>query len=147
MSSLLSDAQKSQINNVLNNLHDTFKKDIIIYSEVIEENLETSFNALYKRPANLAKSSYSTKLTSEIAQARVHYVNEQKELDISGLAEMGLKLSNGIVRLKVTKEVLEKILTCSKIEVDDVLYSLISDQKNIGPFGNNFYMLFLKREN
>ena len=145
MASLLSQSQKQKINSVLDNIHDTFKKDIIIYTEIIEENFNGDFNSLYKKSQN--STTFPSRLESETVQARVYYLNEQKELDVSGLAEIGLKLSNGVVRLKVTKDVLEKILTAAKVEIDDVLYSLISDQKNIGPFGSNYYMVFLKREN
>ena len=62
-------------------------------------------------------------------------------------AQTNLLSSQGRVRIKVKAEVVEKIKICSKIEINDVLYVLDSDLKIEDQISQNFYTLFLKREN
>ena len=149
MASLLSTAKKDEINSVLTELQDTFKKEIFIYTKDSGEDIleESDYNFIYNNGPNTPKSSNDKPFIKESAYARVFYINEQKEVNDQFGAEMNLSVSQGIVRLKVDKETHEKILTASKVEVDDVLYGLISDPKNIGPFGSQYYQIYLRREN
>lgn len=145
MSSLLSASQKQQIQSVLSSIHDTFEKEIYIYTKKEIESFDASFNSLYGRSSSV--QPIVEEFIKEVASARVHYINDQKEIAKAGIPELNLNISNGIIRLKVNKDTLEKILSSQKVEVDGVCYNLASDPKNIGPFQSDFYMIFLIREN
>jgi hypothetical protein len=148
MASFLSTSEKESINSILVDLHDTFKQDVYVYTSNIPDVADDSdYNPLYGRSSDQSFSSDDYELIKETISARVHYMNEQKEVNDQLGGQMNLSVSQGIVRLKVDKVGIEKIKTAQKVEVDDVLYLPVSDPKVIGPFGNQFYMIYLRREN
>ena len=148
MASLLTEAEKTDINSALSDVHDTFARDIYVY---VEERssvpAELNYNPLYGRTKNTAEISSENTLTQYTYSARVFYKTEQEEEIIDGNGQMNLMASEGQIRIKVKSDAYEKIKICSKIEVDNELYVVDSDAKVIGPFGSQFYSLFLKREN
>tara|TARA_R110002020_G_scaffold21871_8_gene74142 strand:+ start:841 stop:1287 length:447 start_codon:yes stop_codon:yes gene_type:complete len=148
MASLLTEAEKTNINSALSDIHDTFARDIYVY---VEERssvpAELNYNPLYGRTKNTAEISSENTLTQYTYSARVFYKTEQEEELVDGNGQMNLTASEGQVRIKVKSDAYEKIKICSKIEVDNELYVVDSDAKVIGPFGSQFYSLFLKREN
>lgn len=144
MSSFLSALQKTNIDSVLDRLHDTFAVSIYLYTEHAESSSQDGdYNALYGRELDQTKSSLDTILTKEECLARVKYAGNQSEFPI----ENNLTSSSGQVRIKVDEATYEKIKICSKIEIDNVLYKVIGDPSIVGIFSNNYYTLFLKREN
>jgi|TARA_R100001163_G_scaffold40232_1_gene30515 hypothetical protein len=148
MASLLTDAEKTEINSALSDVHDTFARDIYVYVEEASSTpAELNYNPLYGRTKNTAKISSEVTLTKHTFAARIFYKNEQKEDIIDGGGQMNLLASEGQIRIKVKSDAYEKIKICSKIEVDDELYIVDGDAKSIGPFDSQFYSIFLKREN
>jgi hypothetical protein len=64
MASLLTDAEKTEINSALSDVHDTFARDIYIYVEEASSTpAELNYNPLYGRTKNAAKISSETTLT------------------------------------------------------------------------------------
>ena len=148
MASLLTDAEKTDINSALSDIHDTFGRDIYVYvEEASSVPAELNYNPLYGRTKNTAKISSEVVLTQYTFTARILYKNEQGEDIIDGNGQLNLIASEGEVRVKVRAAAYEKIKICSKIEIDNELYVVNSDAKVIGPFGSQFYSLSLKREN
>ena len=149
MASLLTSAQKSAIQASLSQMHDTFARDIYVYVEtkMASKPTNANYNPLYGRAKNESNIPARTELTKYTYKARVFYENNQQENIIDANAQMNLKSSNGQVRIKVEADAYEKIKIASRIEVDDILYILDSDAKNVGPFSTQYYTLYLKREN
>ncbi len=147
MPSLLSDAEKTSVNAILRDLHDTFAQDIVLYTEIREEIVDDSdYNPLYGRKKNNGQSSSSISFAKETVQARVAYVNDQTDLPDALSNQSNISISKGIVRLKIKEDIFEKIKNAAKIEIDDRLFSLISDAQIAGPFGSEFFIVFLQRE-
>ena len=148
MASLLTEAEKAGINSALSDVHDTFAKDIYVYvEERASVPAELNYNPLYGRDKNTVEISSEETLTRYTYSARVFYKNEQEEELVDGNGQMNLTASDGKIRIKVKSDAYEKIKICSKIEVDEELFVVDSDAKVIGPFGSQFYSIFLKREN
>jgi hypothetical protein len=148
MASYLTEAQKATFNNVLNDMHDTFSKTIYVYVEESQtQPVSVNYNPLYGRVKDQSKSQLSKVLTKYEYQARVYYPSSQSESVVDFGAQTNLIASQGRVRIKVKAEVVEKIKICSKIEINDTLYTLDSDLKIEDQISQNFYTLFLKREN
>lgn len=149
MASLLTSAQKTSIQSALADIHDTFARDIYVYVEtkVATKPSNLNYNPLYGKAKDVAKVSSQTILTKHTFKARVMFENNQAESIVDANAQMNLKSSEGRVRIKVQSDAYEKIKICSRIEIDDALYILDSDAKNIGPFSTQYYMIYLKREN
>ena len=149
MASLLTSSQKASLQKVFVNVHETFARDIYVY---VEKQISTrptmsSFNPLYGQAKDNSQVAGQTVLTKHTYKARIMHENNQAENVLDGSAQMNLKSSEGRVRIKVDSEAAEKIKICSRIEIDDVLYVVDSDAKNVGPFSPTYYMFYLKREN
>ena len=144
MASLLSQAQKTAIDSALDLLHDTFNIEIYIY---VDQNpvysIDAGYNALYGRTKIQSKSSLDKSLTKYPFPARVKYNADQKERAFEG----NLVESLGQVRIKVKKDAYEMIKIASKIEIDEVLYVVVGDPAIEGIFSNNYYTIYLNREN
>ena len=149
MASLLTDAEKTDLQSALSEVHDTFARNIFVYVEQggATAPAELDFNPLYGRKKDTSKISSNTSLTKYTYAARIFYENRQKEDIVDGKGQMNLMASEGKIRVKVKSEAYEKIKICSRIEVDDNLYAVDGDAKVIGPFDAQFYSIYLKREN
>ena len=147
MASLLTAAQKASVNSAMSQLHDTFAREIFIYTEQKEETETSEYNSLYGRNEDGLEGSYNTIVIKESALARVYYPENPKQEGDQFKSQVNISFSQGSVRLKVDEEVLQKLLVCRKVEVDGDLYVLDGNPKVVGPFGTQYYSLFLKREN
>ena len=149
MASLLTDAEKTDLQSALSDVHDTFARNIYVYVEQggATAPAELNFNPLYGRKKDTSKISSNTSLTKYTYAARVYYESKQNEELVDGKGQMNLTASEGKIRVKVKSEAYEKIKICSRIEVDDNLYVVDGDAKVIGPFDAQFYSIYLKREN
>lgn len=145
MSSLLSSSQKSAINAALAQLHDTFGREIYIYTNEYQEGETEQYNALYGRNNDGTNNSYNILLNKETIFARVFYPENQKEDPDQFKSNINITFPQGRVRLKIDKAAYEKLMTASKIEIDETLYYLDGDAKIVGPFGSQYYSIFLKR--
>jgi len=151
MASILSDAEKKQIQLELDNVRDTFFREIYVYIRKATESpnqITADFNPLYGSKKETTRHTTSRNTLEKIAiQAVVKYENFQDEDVVDAQSQMNLAASRGKVRLKVKKDAYEKLKIASRVEVDDSLYSLDSDAKHIGPFDSQYYQVNLKREN
>lgn len=149
MASLLTSTQKASIQAALADVHDTFSRDIYVYVEtkIASKPSNSNYNPLYGKTKDVQRVAAQTVLTKHTFKARVYFENNQEENVVDGDAQLNLKSSEGKVRIKVAQDAYEKIKICSRIEIDDVLYIVDSDAKNIGPFSTQYYMIYLKREN
>jgi hypothetical protein len=149
MASLLTDAEKTDLQSALSDVHDTFARNIYVYVEEGGATApeELNFNPLYGRKKDASEISSNISLTKYTYAARIYYESKQNEDIVDGKGQMNLTASEGKVRIKVKSEAYEKIKICSRIEVDDNLYVVDGDAKVIGPFDAQFYSIYLKREN
>ena len=151
MGSLLTDAEKQQIQLELDSARDTFFRDIFVYIKKTTDapqELPEDFNALYGAPKQTTRHSSSRDTLEKITiQAIVKYENWQDERIVDVQSQMNLAASEGRIRLKVKKDGYEKLKIASRVEVDDSLYTVEGDAKHIGPFDSQYYQVNLKREN
>jgi len=148
MASLLTDSQKTEIQAALSEVHDTFKRDIFVY---IEEQVSTrpsvsSYNPIYGRAKDSARSTSQIELVKHTVEARVRYAVSQDDYLASAKGQFNIKLSQGEVRIKVDLDGYNKVRKSSRIEIDDELFVVDSDSKNVGPFDTQFYTVILKRD-
>jgi len=149
MASLLTSAQQSAIQSALSEVHDTFARDIYVYIEkqVATRPSTLNYNPLYGRTKDTAQVSSQTELVKHTIQARVSFSPNQGESIVDAGGQFNLTASHGKVRIKVDSDGWEKVQDCTRIEIDNELYIVDSDAKNVGPFSTQYYTVFLKREN
>jgi hypothetical protein len=148
MASLLTSLERQAVNSALQDMHDTFSKTIYVYvQERKSVPSNTNFNPLYGRHTDQSESQLNFVLTKYEYKASDYYNSNQEESIVDFGAQTNLKSSEGLVRIKVGKDAIEKIKICSKIEINNVLYLIASDLKLEDQINENFYLVYLKREN
>lgn len=148
MPSFLTDAQKTALADVFNDMHDTFARTITVYKKKNKIFVATNetYNALYKRVKD--GGTTRSEVTSTDVAARILYVDKQIERDMGGLkAQLNVPLSEGIVRIKIEKSGYELFKKAEEVEIDGARYNIISDDSVVGPFIVKFYTLYLQRSN
>ena len=145
MSDLISSSDKQAYEDVFDDLHDTFGRDIKVFQakKKIFVSTNSTYNALYSRIKN---QKTSEKIVEEFTiKARISYMNgRQNETASNDIT--GIDVNKDSVRIKVNQEGYNLISSCKDIEVDGVLYDLISDESKIGMFSPKYYQLFLRRK-
>lgn len=144
MTSLISDAQKSAISAVFDDIHDTFARDIIIYREKETAYVSTNTSPIYRRPVDgdppsREKEQYTTR-------ARIKYIGVQGEDDENLGAQTNLDFPYGSIRLKINQGAFELIRTAEKINVDGRLFKMDSEPARPGPFSPSYYTIVLVRD-
>ena len=145
---LIDEDMRSQIEAALDDVHETFAKEIKIFQRKTETFVSTStstYNALYNRLKNEQKTL--GKVTEITAKARIEYVNTTEDSRLSGTsAQTNLTLPDGSVRLKIDEAGYTQIKRASKVEIDGKLYELVSDSGFTGPFVRKYHVLYFKRK-
>lgn len=144
MASLFSNNEKNEITSWLDDVHDTFVRDVYAFVEEKQTaDVDTNYNPLYKRYKDESKGVTDKILTKYTISARVHYYKKGEE-DV--LDDTGLPSSENVIRLKVDNAGKEKLKIASFVEVDGNKCSIVSDPEGIGPFQNNYYKVYVKIE-
>lgn len=141
--SILSATEKSSIDSVFDAMHDTFKRTIYMYVEEQQSVDLSDNNPLFGGGTPTVR----TELVQYTGEARVKYINDQRDVPAGYSVDNDLIRSNGLVRLKVNSTDKELLKKASRIEVDDILWTLDGSPKPIGPFARNYFEVYLIREN
>lgn len=145
--SLLDSIDKSFVQSVLGEIHETIKRKFYVFIKS-KDNIESSnqdFNPVY---GNTEDELFSNNEILEKLEmyGRIQYVERQMENSIGESTSTNLPISKGYARLKIAAADFEILKNSVKIEVDGDIFTLDSDQKNIGPFSIDFVTVFLRRE-
>jgi hypothetical protein len=147
MPSLLNETEKNNLTPLIEDLFDTFARDIIIHKEPkkIIKNINTNSLVGYNESANLENYEYIPE--SRTFKAKIKYENQQ---DLSSLTHLGgLKnfLSQGVVKIKVRQDARDYILDgrkTEKIVFDNKTFNIISDESVKRFFNTVYYVFYLQ---
>ena len=145
--SLISAADKGSLNNVFNDIHQTFGRPITIYQSAQEVVLVTNpdNNFLYQSaPMN---SLTSTVIQSGVYLARVLYGKREELVPFAGggLAQNQVRLSEGEVRIKLDPTGAAYLAGAERIQFDGNTFMVNTDSRPHGLFDPNFKTFYLKR--
>jgi hypothetical protein len=148
MSGFLSQNQKNNIKLIIDQIHDTFARDITVFKIGQRTVIASSptYNALYKQQSLNSE-------TTEVAktfQARIKYVQIEETLlqNVAGSARGGsgqdkIILPSGTVKIKVNLEGYEYVREAKRVELDGKRFSIKSNGKPLGMFGPQYYEFIL----
>lgn len=144
--SLLTDAEKTQINSIFDELHDTFKRTVTVYriGKTALVATDSSFNGIYEKTLGKQGNSKPAYTTTTIS-ARIKYFSKAELAGPDLQGQTGIYIPSGTVRLKVTAADYESLKGAEKIEIDGQLYKLLAMPVAIGPFGVNHWAIYLTR--
>lgn len=143
MASLLNETEKNNLTPLIEDLFDTFSRDVIIHKEPkkIIKNINTNSLAGYDENSNIENYEYIPE--SQTFKAKIKYENEQA-LEAARFGGLTNFLSQGVVKIKVRKDARDYILDgrkTEKIEFDSKSFNIISDE-SVKKFFNTVYYVF-----
>ncbi len=145
--SLLSASEKEQLNQVIDDVHETFARTITVYKEASEVVIITdpNFNPLYNT-AGQTTSIINTPIYKQF-KARIHYNDDiGKKYWSEGEVNTQIKLQAvvGTVRLKIAAEDYDYIKDARRFDLDGKRFVLNSAFRGHGLFDNQYYTIYLK---
>ena len=145
--SLISDSEKTALNAVIDDIHETFAREITVFKEASKVVIITdpNFNPLYNTAGQT--TSYINTPVSRTFKARIKYEDDinRRYWSEAGLnSQIKLEIIVGSVRLKISAEDYEFIKDARRFDVDGKRYVLNSTFRPHGLFDNKYYTLYLK---
>ena len=151
MGNLISAADKASMEGAIRDVHDTFARDITVYktkkSIYVATNpvFNSSYNALYQKLKN--SPTTRTEVSKYTVTARVQYRAVQEEENEGGIgAQVNVQFGIGELRLKLTEEAYNDFTFATKIEIDGVIWRIVTDASRAGLFSPQYYVLYLERD-
>lgn len=146
MSSLIPEDQKKAMDDVFDDIHDTFAREITMFKKEKQVFVATNdtYNALYSRIKNEKGSS---KIVEEVKiKARIAYAGNFEFLRQNSENEiMGIDIPSDHIRIKLNKEGYDILKQATDIEIDGELFNVSSDPAKSGMFSVKYYNILLKR--
>jgi DNA-binding beta-propeller fold protein YncE len=143
MSSLISDSQKQAIRDIVDMIHDTFARDIVVYKQGKKVSFVTSggYNALYKK--NPTVSQVELEQNSRTIKARIKYQSFDQTNFYQESSQEKIVIPEGVVYIKVNKDGYDYIKDAKTVELDGITYAIKSPGKPEGIFGPHYYKFLL----
>jgi hypothetical protein len=144
--SLISDSQKNTIKAIIDDIHETFARNITVYEEgqKILIAASTEFNGIYGKTANGSQSIEKT-VVSHVIKARIKYINSRESNLSDGNIEsqLGIELIDGSVRITVDSEGFAILKEAKRCEFEGRKYTINSKGNPTGIFGPQYYHFYL----
>jgi hypothetical protein len=145
MAGFLSENQKTNIKSIIDQIHETFAREITVFKIGQRTVISSSanYNALYRQQS----SNTATTEVSQTFQARIKYVEmsetflQDSQSNSSGQDK--IILPAGTVKIKVNLEGYEYVREAKRVELDGRRFSIKSDGKPLGMFGPQYYEFIL----
>jgi hypothetical protein len=154
MPSLLSDAEKQSLSLELENLAQTFERDIVVYKdpEKIIISTDINYNRFQANDMNIEGQNPTNSPQRFVIKARIWYEKQQAAPYLNpyvggNLDEAQLKIKNteGKVRIKVNPEGYSVLADAKLVEFDGFMFGVESLERPHGLFNVQYYTFWLKR--
>ena len=147
MASLLTTAEKATCNNAMDDLHDTFARDVTVYkdAEVTVSSPSQSYNTIYGNAGATTPITY-TPQSSTVSARLLYGKNYTDDYFASSQSNSQLKifLPEGEVRMIIKASDYSTLAAAKRIQFDNQKFAINSDFRAHGVFGVKFYTLYLK---
>jgi len=144
MANLIPNSDKKILDQVFDDIHDTFSREITIFKQEKKVFIatQTTYNALYSRVKN--EKGSNKKVEALKIKARIAYsgsfVRENDENQITGL-----DIPADHIRIKINEEGFNLIKQATDLEIDGELFNVVSDASKAGLFSVKYFNILLKR--
>jgi hypothetical protein len=148
--SLISASEKAALNSIIDDVHETFARNITVYKEASKVVIITdpNFNPLYDT-GDGSTTSYINTPVYKTFKARIQYQDDitKKYWSSPGVdAQFKIDAIVGSVRLKISATDYSYIKDAKRIDLDGKRYVVDSSFRPHGLFDNQYYTLYLKPE-
>jgi hypothetical protein len=146
MASLLTNAEKTTLNEAMDSLHDTFARDVQIIKEAKKTVTTTNaeFNSVYGTAGATTSITYVNQ--SGTYKARVQYLRQDEDYFSDGQldSQLKIKMPAGSVRIKVSGDAHDYLKDAKRVQMDDRRFTIQSDYRPHGLFDARYYTYYLK---
>ena len=144
---LISASERTALNAVIDDVHETFAREITVFKEASQIVIITdpNFNPLYNTAGQT--TSYVNTPVYKTVKVRIYYNNDidKKYWSESGLAsQIKLEAVVGSVRIKMRADDYDYIKDARRFDLDGKRFVLNSSFRPHGLFDNQYYTLYLK---
>ena len=138
MAGFISDDQKQNIKNIVDKIHETFARDIVVYQEGSKQNIAQapSYNTYYKRGVEPKQKLIKN---SRTIKARIQYRSLQQADFYQEAAQEKINIPEGQIFIIVSLADSEFMKTAKIIELDGKTYSINSPGLPQGMFGPQYF--------
>ncbi len=153
MASFVTDSDVADYQNAMTNLHDSFKRPIIIFQTALQTIISTNVNHNFLYPSDSSNSSSNDIVSNVVVSgnyyARIHYEPNQKTKFLEaghreGNEQIGVKDKMGEVKLIFDADTYAIVKTCTRVTFDSGIYEVLSDPRPHGVIGTQFFNLYLR---
>ena len=147
MASLISDSDKTALNNVMDDQADTFSRPVTVIKDpvVTVPTPSSSFNSIYGNAGAPTPITYTEQ--SSTVQARIQYGGMGEDYFTASKSPNQIKvfIPEGQVRMKIKASDLSTVSEAKRIKFDNQEFSIYSDFRGHGLFDSQFYTVMLKK--
>lgn len=141
--SLISDSQKDTIKAIIDDIHETFAREITVYEEGKKVLIAASsqYNGLYGRTAGGRNTTTTREVVAHTIKARIKYIDSGEQ----GLSEgtTQVEMIDGSVRITVDANGFELLKEAKRCEFEGRKYTIKSKGNPTGIFGPQYYHFYL----
>lgn len=145
MANLISDADKVIYESAIQDIADTFGRDIVAWKRSAERVVTANDDndSFYD---NKKKPNITYTYQTGVFKARIKYIDRQdKEFYIAmSDAQVQVTQDTQLVRLKINVENCDFIREADKVTVDGVDFRIVTSPRNHGVFSNNFCTFYAR---
>ena len=144
---LISQSQKTTIQNIIDDIHETFARNITVFEEGKKVLISASneFNGIYGRAGDGEKTTTRT-VVSHTIKARIKYIDaKEKNLSDGNIqSQLDIELVEGSVRITVDAAGFAILKEAKRCEFEGRKYTIDSKGLPTGIFGPQYYHFYLQ---
>lgn len=144
MPSFLSIAEKAEMSQQFNNLHDTFSRDVIIFKDPERVDIISTddYISVYRDYRQGNNFQFQSEPVSGVFSMRIKWEKADKEENKNMLET---PLPGEVCRLKMKKDAFDFLKECKSFYVDGISCEKLGFEKPHGLFNVDFYTIYAKR--
>lgn len=146
MASLLSDAEKAALESVMSDLHDTFKRALVIFKDGEQTVISTdpNYNFAYGFNNGISTNVEFTPIQQTFSGRVLYGKPDATMLSNPSIdAQLRLEMMNSTVRIKLDQDGRDFLVDAKRVEFDGNRFKVLGDPRPHGLFAPQFYTFFL----
>lgn len=148
MANLISDTERTYLESLMDDMHDTFARDIVIIKDAKRVIISTdvNYNYLYNNVSGTFNTTVQNQPQKQTFQARILYGKKLLEDNMDGDidSQTNIDLPAGHVRIKLNQDGYDYIKKAKRVTFDDKIFEIQSDDRPHGLFRPRYYTFYLR---
>ena len=143
MSGFISDIQKQNIRDIVDRIHETFARPIIVYKfgQKVQFLNNQNYNKLYRKSS--PQQQQVLVQNSRTIMARIQYKDFDEKDFFQNSTQEKIVIPEGTIYLKVNREAYLYMSDARTVEFDERTFSIQSPGQPLGMFGPQYYKFLL----